>query len=322
MSVTAIARDLYQVRLPLPFALNHVNCYLLREPDGWSIVDSGLHTEAGEAGWRAAFAELDIAPAQIRRVVLTHFHPDHFGMAGWLQQISGAPVLLAPREIELAGQVWGKPDDAPDPMVPLFLAHGLPDELVATIAAMVDGLRAATRPHPTLTPLEPGAGLELGGRRFTAIQAPGHSDGQLMLHDADARLILSGDHVLVKITPHIGSWPESEPDPLGRYLASLEALAGLDVAQALPGHGRTIEDWPGRLAELRAHHEARLNVIGAAVGPAASAYAVATRVFDFARFTPHEMRFAVAETIAHLELLVRRGALRRDDAEMVTYAAA
>src|SRR5690606_35378743 len=147
-SLINIAPDIFLVELPLPFALNHVNCYLLRGPAGWTIVDTGLHTPAGEAGWRAAFAELAIAPGQISQIVLTHFHPDHFGMAGWLQELSGAPVLMAPREIVQARQVWGKPAEASDTMVPMFMAHGVPDELVASISAMVEELRAHTRPHP------------------------------------------------------------------------------------------------------------------------------------------------------------------------------
>lgn len=319
MSLINIAPDIFLVELPLPFALNHVNCYLLRGPAGWTIVDTGLHTPAGEAGWRAAFAELAIAPGQISQIVLTHFHPDHFGMAGWLQELSGAPVLMAPREIVQARQVWGKPAEASDTMVPMFVAHGVPDELVASISAMVEELRAHTRPHPELTPLLPGAELEMGERRFRALPAPGHSDGQLLFYDAAGRLALCGDHVLIKITPHIGYWPESEPDPLGRYLASLESLASLELDLALPGHGRPIEDWAGRLAELRAHHEQRLALMLNSIEGSASAYEVARRVFDFGRYTPHEMRFAIAETIAHLELLVVRGVLRRADGERISY---
>lgn len=319
MSIAEVARGIFLVRLPLPFALSSVNCYLVREPDGWSVVDSGLHTAAGEAAWREAFAELGVEPHTIRRVVLTHFHPDHFGMAGWLQGLSGAPVLLAPREIELARGVWGKPAGTLDPMVPHYARHGTPPEVVDSIERTVADLRAHTLPHPELTPLPPGSTLELGGRRLLAIHSPGHSDGQLIFYDAADGLVLCGDHVLTKITPHIGLWPESEPDPLGRYLASLAEQAALDVRLALPGHKTLIDDWRGRIGELRRHHDERLTAMLAAAGESATAYEVTRRIFPVERYTPHELRFAVAETIAHLELLARRGELRREEGAVVRW---
>lgn len=311
MSVAEVARDIFQVRLPLPFALSSVNCYLLRDGDGWTVLDTGLHTPDGAAGWRAAFAELGIRPAAIRQIVLTHFHPDHFGMAGWLQSQSGAPVLIAPREAELAHLVWGKPDELPDPSLDHFLRYGMPADLAHTIVGEIARLRIWTRPHPTLTPLAPGEAVTMGRRRFLAIHAPGHSDGQLLFLCAEEGVAFCGDQVLLKISPHIGLWPESEPDPLGRYLGSLHDLARLEVRLALSGHGRLIEAWAERLHELRHHHEQRLDLMLNAAGDHATAYTVATRAFDFARLSPHEKRFAVAETIAHLELLAARGAVRR-----------
>lgn len=321
--ITALLPNLYQLRLPLPFALNHVNVYLLRDAQGWTVVDTGLHTSAGETGWQAAFAELSIEPRQIHTIVLTHFHPDHFGMAGWLHERSGARVLLAPREIELAEEVWMHRADHDDPSLRHFLRHGMPADLVKQVVGAIAALRAATRPHPPLTPLPAGTWLTMGERRFLAIHAPGHSDGQLVFYAPDDRLALVGDQVLLKITPHIGVWPESEPDPLRKYLASLNELATLEVELALPGHGKTITGWAERVAELQAHHHERLAAMLEAVrNGAETAFAVAQHVFAVERFTPHEARFAIAETIAHLELLVADGMItRHEDDELVRYTA-
>ena len=101
-----VANDIVQIQLPLPFPLKIVNCYALRDGAGWTIVDTGIHYPPGEAAWRAAFAAHGIDPATIARIVLTHAHPDHFGMAGWLADMSGAPVFISPGEAAFAQQVW------------------------------------------------------------------------------------------------------------------------------------------------------------------------------------------------------------------------
>ena len=207
-----------------------------------------------------------------------------------------------------------------EPTLAHFASHGVPADLTSTIVGAVEMLRAATLPRPELSHVGAGDRLRMGGRIFTVTHTPGHSDGHLIFFCAEDGLLLCGDHVLMKITPHIGWWPNSEPDPLGRYLASLEALGPLPVRLALPGHGRLIEDWPGRLIELRRHHEERLSVMAAAVGTVATAYEVAARTFAMARYSPHEIRFAIAETIAHLNLLVQRGVLRCEEGEVIRYA--
>jgi glyoxylase-like metal-dependent hydrolase (beta-lactamase superfamily II) len=318
-NVYQVAPDVYCVRLALPFALSSVNCYLLRGDAGWTILDTGLHWPEGAAGWHAAFAALNVRPAAIQQIVLTHFHPDHYGMAGWLQQWGQSagtgytpPVRIAPREAELARMVWDLPADQPEPMTAFFLAWGVPEDLTLEMSRGVAHLRRMTLPHPTLTHLEPGTTLHFGNREFLAIHTPGHSDGHLAFYDAEDRLLLCGDHLLMKITPHIGTWPESEPNPLGRYLLSLRRLAQLDVRLALTGHGAFISDWHARLTELEQHHAVRLAHMLKAAGSGATAFEICTRVFDFSRLTPHEIRFAIAETISHLELLVHREQLQRD----------
>src|SRR5262245_43381497 len=118
-ALTQISPDIYQVRLPLPFALNHVNCYLLQGDQGWIIVDTGLNIPAARTFWQNTFETLQIGPDDIDKIVLTHVHPDHYGLSGWLQAWSGASVWLSPREAELARQTWGR-DNLPQALLSLF----------------------------------------------------------------------------------------------------------------------------------------------------------------------------------------------------------
>jgi glyoxylase-like metal-dependent hydrolase (beta-lactamase superfamily II) len=315
-----VAENVWQVRLPLPFALNHVNGYLLQDSAGWTLLDTGLNRPEVHTVWQAALAELHIEASRIRQIILTHAHPDHFGLAGYFQAVTGAPVYLSPREQAMAELVWRDNLWHSEQMADYYCAAGIPPSISHKVATQTDQLRAMTQPYPQqIRTLLPGASVEMGGRSFQALHAPGHSDGQLLFYDATDRLLLCGDQVLIKITPNIGLWPATEPDPLGRYLGSLHELSKLEVRLALPGHGRTITEWQMRIQELQAHHVLRLEQMQKAVQDGATALEVTYRVFDAAKLNVHDIRFAVAETLAHLEYLVAQGALQREEGERRVY---
>jgi glyoxylase-like metal-dependent hydrolase (beta-lactamase superfamily II) len=310
--LTQLADDLYQVQIPLPFALNIVNCYLLHGSQGWTVVDTGINTEAGRAVWMGVFETLAIQPQHLHQIYLTHAHPDHFGMSGWLQQLAAAqgrhiPIYISARENQMAQHVWY--GNALYDFAGWLRAGGMPDQMAQQVADSMDDTYSMTLPHPPqMEAMQADTLLQLGDRTFRTILAPGHSDGQILFYDASDHLLLSGDHVLMKITPNIGLWEHSDPDPLGQFMASLVTLRELDVRIALPGHKHLIEDWQGRIDELLAHHEHRLDQTLDALGQNRhTPYEVAGAIFDTTRFTVHEWRFALAETLAHLEYLRIRG---------------
>ena len=327
-----ITDDIYQVQLPLPYALRIVNCYLVRGDTGWTIIDTGLNTSKARPVWEAAFAELSMVPADIEQIVLTHTHPDHYGMAGWLQELATAdgvvpPVKMSPREEEMAASVWA---DSSGSWLVASTNHwqqcGLLGSDNEAVIEATRRTRSGTFPHPTRIELiEPDSTIQLGSRRCQALLMPGHSDGQLVFYDEGGKLLFCGDHILMKITPNVSIWPNSEPDPLGRYIASFTELEKLEVRLALPGHRALITNLNGRLAELRTHHHQRLEETLTAVRaasngtPSASVYEIALKLFKFSKFTVHEVRFAVAETLAHLDLLARNGRLRFYDGDVWRY---
>jgi len=307
-----VAEGIFQVQLPLPFPLRIVHSYVLRDGDGWTVIDTGINYPAGRAAWQATLAELGIAPKAIRRIILTHAHPDHYGMAGWLVEQSGASVQLAPLEQEFVRTVWHAGGAKEQAIVDFFRAHGMPAELAEQVRHSMAETRAMTLPWPVTSVIEPGESLQLGERTFQVIAAPGHSDQHLVFYCAEERLLLCGDAVLIKITPNISLWPHGRPDPLADYLQSLDRLAALPVDLALPGHGPLIRAFGERLTELRAHHHERLEIMEQVAGSGAAAFSICTAVFPTSALSPHQLRFAMAETLAHVEYLVGVGRLARD----------
>ena len=315
--VDAVADGVLRLRVPVPFGrLGDVNVYLLQDDAGWMVVDTGLNTPAAQAVWRTGLSIAGVAFADLRRIVLTHSHPDHLGLAGWLQRRvaeagGAAPVLLTQREQELA-RYWSAAASSDEPLTQLFRRCGVPEAMLDSVADDLHWLRQATLPHPPdVRTLRFGEPLQVGDRRFDVLHTPGHSDGHAVLYDSADRLLLVGDHVLLHITPTISRWPSTASDPLGRYLRSLRAMEALAVRRALPGHGDRIDDWNGRLRTLRTHHAERLAYMVQAVGAEATVFDVARRVFDLEALDMSEARFAIAETLAHLDYLVAEGVLHR-----------
>ena len=313
--VQEVWTGVYRIPIPIPAPLRDVNAYALRGPRGWTLVDTGFHTAEAEATWRRAFLQLGIGPGNVQAVVVTHFHPDHFGAAGWLQDLTGAPVLMHDRELELARRVWQPA--AMEAYSAFATRHGVPDELATALARRRQRVLGWVDPKPRVTPVQAGQELELGGRRWQVVWVPGHTDGLIVLWQPEEGLLLADDMVLPGISPNISAGPQTAADPLGRYLDSLERIGRLPARLVLPGHRQPFTGLAARCGELVEHHRRRLEEVEAIVaadGPA-TAWHVARRLFGRVMDTPANVEFALGETVAHLEYLVARDRLRAEPGE-------
>lgn len=290
-----------RVTLPLPTGPRHVHCYLLEGDAGWILVDTGLGV-GSEPPW-------DGLP-ELSAIAITHFHPDHVGGAERAAAETGAPVHQGALDYAQCERVWGTPD-WPDRIAAWFVRNGVPepvaDELIVQGHAYAPFIRYARDPRLLRE------GDRVGG--WEVVELPGHADGHLgLVRDG---VLVAGDHLLPQITPAVGLYPESRPDPLGDYLTSLERTAALGARLALPGHGEPIRDPAARAREIVAHHEKRLDETEAALdGTPRTGFEVSLAVFGRV-LSPTQRRFAVAETLSHLERLVRAGRAARAGAEPV-----
>jgi len=308
--VDELEHGIRRVTLPLPTRPGHVHAYVLPVDDGWLVVDTGLGLPDARERWAAELAEL---PGPVARVFVTHFHPDHVGAAADLAELTGAPVAQGRLDYAQCTLVWDAEDWA-DVLVAWFRRHGAPDEVTAELVEQGAFYRPFVRFQPDPDLVDPGDTLD----GWTVVAAPGHADGQLMLlRDG---VLVAADHLLERITPTVGLWPASRPDPLGDYLEALAATAALDARIALPGHGEPMADPSRRASELIQHHRARLEATSSVLGDAPrSGYDVSFPLFGD-DLKPAARRFAVAETLSHLERLVHEGAARRhEDDGVVAY---
>ncbi|HVN60642.1 MAG TPA: MBL fold metallo-hydrolase [Gaiellaceae bacterium] len=300
-----------RVTLPLPSRPGHVHTYLLEGEDGWTLVDTGL----GLPGAKERWAE-ELAGLELRRVVITHMHPDHVGAAADVRELTGAEVLEGELDYRQCLLVWGSAD-WPNRIAEWFLTNGVPAAVANELLEVGFLYGAFIRYAEEPTPLQPGALVD----GWEAVPMPGHADGQLCLFKDG--VLIAADHLLTPISPAVGLYPESRPDPLGDYLASLERTIALDARLALGGHGAMIEDPSARARELIEHHRVRLARTAASLSDEPrSGYQVSLNLFG-RELKPAARRFAVAETLSHLERLVVEGGAARADADgLVTYTAA
>lgn len=320
---------LWRIPLPLPFALRSANVYLLRDgPSDWTMVDAGLGLPADERALRAGMAQANVAPEDITALILTHAHPDHIGLSGTLARESGAPVYVLEGEDERLYRVWGG-DDAETVFAQLgeyYRANGLAADLIDQVQSGSQRMRGILRlpQRDQLHLLHDDETLHLGTRRYQVVWTPGHSDYHMCLLRDDG-VFVAGDHILPSITPNIGLYPGARPDPLRDYFAGLARVRDLPARLVLPGHRRPFADLAGRVDELRAHHEERgetLLGIAAEHSDGAPAATLSAALFGHRLTNPDDLRFALAETLAHLEYLRAEGRIQREQrGELAVYLA-
>lgn len=296
------------VRLPLPFALDHVNCWLLdgERPGETTLIDTGIASDTTRAIWSSLFAK-----GFPDELLVTHFHPDHLGLASWFVD-EGATLYGHPRELALAASIWAV-DDATsgERYARWYRDNGLDEEVCAVAASRGNGFRRIVSEPPELAPsgcLSAGDQWRCGERTFDVLEGRGHAPDMLMLHDAANGVLIVADQVLPGITPNVSIMPGThDPDPLGSFLATLDELSGLpETTLVLPSHGRPFRGLHARLEQLRQHHETRLEQVRVACREPMTAADLFPLLFR-RKLDAQQLSFALGESLSHLSWLASRG---------------
>jgi glyoxylase-like metal-dependent hydrolase (beta-lactamase superfamily II) len=304
------------LRMPLPFALDHVNLWLCGDERRVAIVDTGLADDATRRAWDA-HAERSIGPRRVEAIVATHYHPDHVGNAAWLAERFGVPVTMTYAEL-LHGRGVQR-DEAPMGVAAyaaFFAAHGLAAGDVAALVARGNAYRRVVPALPaTFTRIVDGDAIDLAGTSFRVIVGHGHSPEHAALYAARPGVLIAGDMLLPRISTNVGVTPgEPDADPVARFLDSLARFEHLPPdTLVLPSHGLPFRGIALRIAALRAHHAARLAELEAFVRASSRPVSAADALpVLFRRELDLQQRFfAMGEAIAHLNHLWRHARLAR-----------
>lgn len=312
-TVREVAPGVYWLRMPLPFALDHINLWLLRDGDGWTAVDCGVAIAETQGYWDRIFDEV-VGPAGLTRVLVTHYHPDHFGNAGWLARRFDAPLWMSESDY-LTGhaQYQVQAGLGSDAAARFFAQHGLEPEKVSAIAGRGNSYRKIVSEPPTqFTRILDGDEIAIGEHHWRAIAGYGHAPEHMALYCESLGVLISGDMLLPKISTNVSVWPtEPEGDPLKLFLRSIDRF--LEIAPdtlVLPSHGLPFHGAHDRVRTLHGHHRDRLAEVMEACASPVTAKDLLPVLFR-RKLDMHQLFFAMGEAIAHLHYLWHQGKLRR-----------
>ena len=308
-----VARGVFWLRMPLPFQLNHINLWLLRDSDGWTIVDTGFPDDAVRATWQKIIERLD---GPVKRLIVTHFHPDHLGLATWLMEQTAAPLWMTSGEFLTAHAVWHEvAGHGARFMVEQFRQHGLDTDHLAKFEKRGSGYRKAV---PTLPEyyhrLKAGDVAMVDGKGWKILIGHGHAPEHMALYCAELDVLISGDMLLPKISTNISVFAATpDANALSWFLDSLDEMASEMPANTLvlPSHGLPFFGVQPRVAALHAHHAERLHALEISCEHAPKSAAELLDVLFQRALDTHQTMFAMGEAIAHLNYLEQAGRLSR-----------
>ncbi|MDB5368746.1 MAG: Metallo-beta-lactamase domain protein [Roseomonas sp.] len=311
---TQILPGLVRVRVPLPFPPGHVNCWLLRDGEGWLVVDAGPRVEGAVELWQSVFDSV-LEGLPVTRVLITHFHYDHVGLAGWMCRHWRAPLLMSRTEYLLTRMLLAEESGSLNrQQQEMGRAAGAPERYIAHLTARPPLYRSEVMGlPPTYQVLGGGDTLKIGGRSWQVRIGRGHAPEMVCLYCPELGVLIGADQILPRISPYIGvlSW-EPDADPLADFLGSNDSFRDLPAGtMVLPSHGEPFNGLHARIEALDAHHAERLATLTEALATPMTAYEAARVLFPRV-VDDSQVGFVIGEGLAHINRLVTAGTVLRE----------
>jgi len=327
--MTEIIPGIYQLKVPIPDnPLENTNVYLIRGDDGHVLIDAGWNDDAALQSLQNQLSDIGVEFRDISRILITHAHHDHYGLAGRIRDLSGATIALHEQDRRFLNPQYASFNEYLDGIERWFRGNGVPEHELPASRMFATMRRTAASVLPDVT-LNDGDIISVGDFNLQVIWTPGHSPGHVCFYEPERKLLFAGDHVLSVITPNISLQPLARNNPLADFVNSLKKVRPLEISLAMPAHEQLIEDLPGRIDVIIRHHEVRNQEILAAVkDEPMTAFNISGYItwmpdfggVHFDNLAVNDRRMAITETLAHLEAMRVGGRIIRTDRnDMVFY---
>ena len=306
VALTEVAAGVFELRLPIPFEDGLVNVFLFTDGKAADLLDCGMNSDESLDAIRRALDHL--GAKRLRRLMVTHIHPDHYGAAGTLAGGDGLADLYIHRlEVPLVHPRYVELEHLVEEVRHYLLVNGVPLDEAEVLSNSQRALSQVVKTAEPSVQLDGAETVQMGTRHVRVEWTPGHSPGHICLYEAAEGLLFAGDHILPELSPNIGLHPQSTPDPLHEYLEGLRRMASREPNLVLPAHGRPFTQTAQRVDALVSHHQRRLDQIVEVLGrDEKSGWQVALDIWG-PRDNPYEKRLALQEGLAHLQALAVEG---------------
>lgn len=313
--IREIAPGIYQLYLPLPMRPSIVNVYLVKDGDEWALIDTGMNSPESLTAFQEALETVGCPLTSVQKLLSSHHHPDHFGASERQKALTGAEVYFHPLEAERVRRLQTV---QPEESLAFFRQHGVP--VPHGVEGMPTPMQVWGSNYAPTTPdhlLDDEDVIRVGAREIQVVWTPGHSPGHCCFYFPEDKVLIVGDHLLPKITPHVGAYPNGPENPLGDFLDSQWKIQQLDVKLVLPAHGAVFADHRARSNQIIEHHEYRLEEIADTIRrQPKTAYDIAVEVFGNDQSRPlFHLLAATFETLAHLHFSLHEEVIKRIEEE-------
>ena len=320
---------IHRLKIPIPeTSLQYVNVYLIEGTNGYLLVDTGWDNSTAFGSLKRQLDEIGIGFKDISQILVTHIHPDHYGLVGRLKQLSGAEFALHVEEQKMIDARYINMSDLLQRMADWLWVNGVPAREIPKLQkASLPVAKYVAPTHPDIV-LHDGETYSTGVFDFQVVWTPGHSQGHICLYEPTRKILLSGDHILPTITPNIGLHPQSGENPLGDFIDSLNKIEQLAIELILPGHENPFTGIKSRVKKLMQHHHQRIsNILETMEAKAKTAYQIAKGItwlpdiggVSLQNLPPLHKRLAILETLSHLEFMRANGEVDKFSADGVIY---